>query len=293
MATITFDEPGLANINAQSTALEFPSNDEAGSDIRIIWDDTVLLPRHSHTAIWKAKYTQQVGYYAWAWHSANTGSWVPNYGYGTHPYPTDNESSPTYNSSDGQYTGLLYSGGGIDGDIHHHELADGRDIIACGSSITECGGAITPLSVSDGTWLTQARVAYEDGSDTVHIYWPDLVGNPSKKLVAIKTTSTITGSAGSTPAFYFGASDWTASGGANDETPSGQFRFFKLFDTDLSLSDIQTEAAYEGNTAQTAAGLANTWYMNINPTVSDVTDKSGEGNDPSWANANRPSDVSF
>ena len=31
-----------------------------------------------------------------------------------------------------------------------------------------------------------------------------------------------------------------------------------------------------------------TWYINDNPTPTDVTDKSSAGHDPSWANSNRP-----
>ena len=60
-----------------------------------------------------------------------------------------------------------------------------------------------------------------------------------------------------------------------------------MFTEPLDLADIQAELA-ETNTPQSAAGAASIWYANINPTPDDVTDKSGEGNDPTWFNANRP-----
>ena len=56
----------------------------------------------------------------------------------------------------------------------------------------------------------------------------------------------------------------------------------------MSITDIAAEAASEQDLPVTAAGTASRWYSNINPTPSDVSDKSGAGHSPTWDNANRP-----
>jgi hypothetical protein len=66
-------------------------------------------------------------------------------------------------------------------------------------------------------------------------------------------------------------------------------RGIRQFNAALALADIQAEiAAIGNNAAASAAGQGATWYINDNPTPSDVTDKSGAGHNPVWANANRP-----
>ena len=58
-------------------------------------------------------------------------------------------------------------------------------------------------------------------------------------------------------------------------------RGIKIFNRVLSESDMQAEAASDA--LATSAGMANIWYMNINPTPSDISDKSGKGHHPAWA----------
>jgi hypothetical protein len=38
----------------------------------------------------------------------------------------------------------------------------------------------------------------------------------------------------------------------------------------------------------TSAGTSSVWYLNINPTPTDITDKSGKGHNPSWVGSERP-----
>lgn len=40
--------------------------------------------------------------------------------------------------------------------------------------------------------------------------------------------------------------------------------------------------------AYCSANSITPWYVNLNPTPSDISDKSGAGHDPAWLNANRP-----
>jgi hypothetical protein len=228
-----------------------------------------------HTAIWKARYRKQNGYYAVTWHSHNDARWHSDtYEFGAHPYPCDGRVE-----SNGQALAMT----GSTGTTQYHEIAGtpgGHDWIASPGP-----GQTFPL-VTD-VWVTQARTAeVVNGTTLRHTYWPD-VSKPTQFIrQEIALSSLVAG--GSTAAFYFGASDWTASGTTNNETPCCTLRGLALFGEALSIADIATEAATDGNTAQTTAGRASVWYINKNPTPTDVSDKSGAGHSPVWANANRP-----
>lgn len=240
-----------------------------------------MLSRTSHTAIWKANYFQQTGYYAVAWHSENTGSWpASRYQYGSHPYPASGSVDGT-----GQSTG----GTGVSGTVHYHEMAG----LGASDFLASPGGS--SLIVVKGVWLTQARTCELIGGTTLrHTFWPDIVGHPDFAIVQEFASSELN-SPGS-PAFYFGASDWRAGlGGAGststDESPGCTLRGLMLFDAPLVLTDIEDEAANESsNAAVTAAGIASIWYCNKNPTPTDISDRQGQRSphSPSWANTNRP-----
>ena len=261
------------------TGLIFPSNNAANSDIRLLWSGANLLSRTAHTVIWLAKYVQQDGYYAVTWHSPNDGVWDDGaYSVGMHPYPCNG----AFNAA-GQATG----GTGDTGTVHYQEIAGLLVATDCIAS-TNAPGPQDVFLVTKGTWYQSARSVKVVGSDLVHTYWPDIANNPTKFIVQSFATASL-GSAGGAPAFYIGASDWTATGNANSETISGTVRGIRLFSAALVIADIQTEiAAIGNNAAASSAGQAATWYINDNPTPSDVADKSGAGHSPSWANANRP-----
>lgn len=258
------------------TGLIFPSNGASGGDIRMLWSGGNLLPRLTHTAIWKANYVQQDGYYAVTWHSHNDGSFHGDlYEFGAHPYPATGSVD-----ANGQSTG----GTGGSGTVHYHEVAG----LGAHDYLASPGGSA--LLVTKGQWYTQARTcSLVSGTTYRHIFYPDVVGNPSFKIQQDVDLANIPSP--SAPAFYFGASDWTATGSTNSETPSGTLRGMMLFDAALTLADITSEAANESsNAAVTAAGIAAIWYCNKSPTPSDVADKQTQRttHSPSWANANRP-----
>lgn len=254
------------------TGLTFPSNNAAGSDIGLDWSGPAMVPRNTHTVIWKARYVQQTGYYAWAWHVRADNTWgASQFEFGTHPYPASSGSVSG--------TGQAQNGTGAAGTVHYFEIAG----LLGGDFLTSPGGA-AGLQVTKGVWYTQARQTEIISGTTVrHRFWPDIDNNPSFVIVQDYPLSGLA----SPPAmkFRFGASPWTASGSANEECPSGTFRHFLMYDRVLSLAEIQAKAALtEDDTTD-----VNVWYSNINPTPSDVSDKSGRGRSPAWANANRPS----
>lgn len=270
-----------AGPSAPVRGLNFPSNYLAGNDIRLVWSGANLLSRTSHTVIWKARYRRQLGYYAWAWNSGSTGpgDWPANsYEYGTHPYPT----TGSYDSS-GQSTG----GTGSSGQVQYYEIAGlgAADYIASAQPLPQ-----NATRLAYDVWVTQARSCQVIGGSTMrHIFWPDI----SRPDIYIQQDHPLAGLTAANPRFLLGCSPWREGFGgqgptSNDECPSGDFRYLKLFSAPMSIADIAAEAASEQDRPVTAAGSAALWYSNINPTPSDVTDKSGAGHSPTWDNANRP-----
>lgn len=266
------------------TGLDFPGNSTAGSDIRLLWTGANLLPRYPHTAIWKAYYKAQSNYYALKWHTPNAGSFDGgNWSLGMHPYPTDGLG--------GNWNPVTGQGFPTNSTDHLYEIAiGGSDII---STPDPGGSGNQKFTVTKGVWVTQAgSVELVSGTTLRHRFYPDLGTYPNGYIEYDWALSNLSSSNPGGEAFLFGASDWRSgipSAGQNDETPNCYLRWIKLFDDVLSNADILSEAAYASEGATTTAGIAALWYSNLNPTPTDVTDKSGAGHDPSWANANRPS----
>jgi hypothetical protein len=79
-----------------------------------------------------------------------------------------------------------------------------------------------------------------------------------------------------------GASSGQSWGGyAGYEEYKGILRGFQWYDALLSMPQVASELATPGS-ARTP------WYLNRNPTLLDVSDKSGNGNHPLWDGADRP-----
>lgn len=260
------------------SGLQFLANGTTGSDIRLNWSGANLLSRTTHTVIWLAQYFQQTGYYANTWHTSNDGTWhASSYEMGAHPYPCDGTDS------------FGQANVGSSTTVHYMEMAGlgGQDLIAQPGAAT--------LIVKDGRWYAQARKCeIISGTTLRHTVWADVLNAPNNVIQfesALGSLATPT-----TPAFIIGCSPWTSSnwagagsGYTNSECPGSIMRGIRQFAAGLAIADIQTEVAAIGNnTAASSAGQSSVWYINDNPTPSDVSDKSGAGHSPSWANANRP-----
>lgn len=261
-------------------ALEYVSNGEAGGDVRTIWDGDVMLDRMVHAIIWDAFYIQHTGYYAWKWFAHNDGSFhFDKYESGNHPFPCDGEFETSGN------IGNASGGTGSGGEVHYHESAGhgGADYIR-----DETGNSNI---VVKGQWLKQGcasrLITVSSTDDTIEeLFYFDFT-QPSK---VIRTLTPVAGfPTPSAPAFYFGASDWTASGSANSECPSGRFRNWQLYSAYKSAAQLLTLSSLLSNAAIVAhADAGGLHYVNIDPTPTDIADKSGLDNHPRWANANRP-----
>ena len=76
---------------------------------------------------------------------------------------------------------------------------------------------------------------------------------------------------------FFGDAAWSP----GNEVYFGILRNFQIYDTNLSLSNIANEINSPGS-------VQTPWYLNRNPTPSNISDNSGNNNDPSWVGGERP-----
>lgn len=262
------------------TGLDFPENLTSGSDVRLEWTGSANLQRQPHTAVWKYRPRQQTGYYTTIWHSWDDDGWhASQWEFGTHGHP----------ASDGVVdgNGQRQNGTGSGGTTHYWEIAGllGNDFFC------SPGGPGGTLMVKD-LWYTQARqteIINISGTDYVrHRFWPDIDNAPS---LVIEQDYPLSGLTSGAPGMKFtiGGSPWRADAGGsgtNDETPNGVIRHIMLYDAALSFSEIQAKLSRVSD--DSVASDSRCWYSNINPIPGDVSDKSGAGHSPSWANANRP-----
>lgn len=273
--------PRSDGVDADEAGLLFPANGPGG-DVRLVWDGANLVPRVGHTAIIRYQPAYQDGYYAVLWHSPNDGVWdFGAYAWGTHPYPGGNGSVNA--------NGQALDGQGSSGTEHYWESAG---LLAAADYLASPGGSAVAIGID--TWVVQIRksrllVSGPDAGMIEHVFVPDLLGDPSFQ---IRQLTGPLGTGGANPAFYIGASDWRSGlpfgADENDETPNGVVRGIQLYDAYLSDADAAIEAANVTDTPLTAAGQASVWYIDHNPTPTDVADRSGAGHDPRWANALRP-----
>lgn len=242
---------------APITGLIFPSNDDPAGTVQFRFSTPPNIK--PLTVMLKAFPINHAGFYTFFFHGPEDGTFSGASDYfGCHPYP-DTPGAST----------------------HKFEISvEGAD------DTTADNGQSSVVAYDQ--WYNQAATS-EDTSGTVTTirYWYDLLDTPLKVI----THPTIHGvlNNASDPCIVFGDAPWNP----NNERASSIQRGFAIFDTDLTTAQIEALTVIEqdaGFIAEcTSLGvLANLWYLNMNPTPSDISDKSGNGNHPAWLNANRP-----
>lgn len=130
-------------------------------------------------------------------------------------------------------------------------------------------------------WYIQALRAYTSGADKfLEFYWD--LPDTTKKVESGALNPY--GTAPPSPALTWGDAPWTdqaPNGGEGREMFYGYLRGIQTYDANLSLTDIANEIASPGS-------VRTPWYLNLNPTPSDISDKSGSGHNPAWVGAERP-----
>ena len=247
--------------------LDFPTNTAVadGSTVRFKFTDPHLngLPIYGPggagvTYVFKVRPKQQTGYYTTFFWANDDGRGIietftwHNGGadtyYGMHPYPQD----PT----------------GSNGTVHNWEVS------------VEAVDIQNGLVVKDA-WYTQVVRVWADGSGKHHEYfwdWPNQ--DTGHKVVRVSPPSygVLNPPA---PALTFGDAPWQP----GREMCACTLRGLQIYNSLLSLADIQAEMAAP---LSTPAGATSVWYLNLDPTPSDISDKSGKGHHPAWVGTGRP-----
>lgn len=257
------------------TGLDFPSNTTPAATVYFLWDGAAAPDIEPFTFLWRtAPKVQQPGednnsrYYT-AWFLGNISTGSPFSGLflnpyvGAHPFP---DPSPN-------------------GTTHHWEIP-----IQQNDYITDDNANDTTV-VKDGTEYSQAMVVTRIGNELrAKFYWH--LRSSTSKVITYDSVDSYANRGGGPGADYgmcIGAAPWNP----GNEEASSILRGFQSFQAALTLAQIQALEACNSNAAALSAasgqGVSH-YYLNINPTVADISDKSGNGNHPSWANANRPDD---
>ena len=135
------------------------------------------------------------------------------------------------------------------------------------------GNDITGDPVVFNRWYLQVAVVSKDGSATHHTYywdWPDTTTHKIRRTGALYA-------AAPNPAIMVGDNPWNP----GEEVYDGVLRGFQFYDVALTPSEIAQEIAAPGSVRQP-------WYLNLNPTPTDISDKSGNGHHPAWVGTERP-----
>lgn len=263
-----------------STALEWLANGASGGDIRLNWP-VAIVPRYPHTIIYQMLHYEQLGYYSGPWHTHNDGSFHSDFWEwgGCYGYPHDGTME-----SSGQATGAGQLG--PTGDTHFYESAGlgSHDYIGDEQDPRQN----FPVTYNVALWM--ARSCRIVGADIEHRVYPDL-SQSTRYIRTLVPIADIDDDAGGSDIFAFGASEWTGNGNTNSETPYGWTRGFQWYDDFLDTAEILTQKALTSNAAVAAHSAC--VYVNLNPTHTDVQDKSGLGNHPSWDNSNRPGTINL
>lgn len=252
--------------HAQETGLDFPGSDAipSGSTVRFKFTDPHLngLPIYGPsgngvTYIWRAYPRRQAGYYtAFFWGNDDGAGEISTFIW-------NNGGADTY------YGFHPYPDPPPDGSSHKWEIsADARDF--------------REHFVEYDRWHTQAAIVWRDANNEKHhaFYW-DLPNTDANHRVIHVSSSDNNNQNPPAPALTWGDAPWQP----GKEVWNGILRGFQIYSTRLTLEEIQAEI---DDPLSTAAGAANIWYLNINPTPDDISDKSGKGNNPEWVGGRRP-----
>jgi hypothetical protein len=203
-----------------------------------------VLPRRKTVALHGPNHY----YTCFFWGNDGTLTWdggSANTYYGAHPYPIPEHTGP------GQWEISVYG----------RDLTTGKEVVW-------------------DRWYTQVFRAWRDNAGNVNheFYWnwpnttTDVLRysfndpwwaarNPPRPAIVVGQTPNVNGLSWGG---YQGWEEW-----------NGVIRGMQFYDANLSLADIAQELASPGSTRRP-------WYLNLNPTPQDTTDKSGSGHHPSW-----------
>lgn len=235
--------------SSAQTGLDFPGSAGVTNTMRFRFLNP--LPIYPATYIWRAYPRRQAGYYTtFFWGNDGSMYWADG-------------------SVDSVYGAHPYPNPAPSGTNHDWEIAAE-------------GGDVVNGRVEYDRWHTQALVVWADASGRKHhvFYW-DLPNTDPSRRVEYVASASYGNRMPPVPALTWGDAPWAP----GQEVYNGILRGIQIYSSNLSIADILSEA---NAPLSTASGAANVWYLNLNPTPSDISDKSGRGHHPQWVGAERP-----
>jgi hypothetical protein len=237
------------------SGLEFPGSAAVTRTMRFRF--SAPLPMYPATYIWRAYPRRQAGYYTAFFWGNDDGKGTLS----TFLWARDR-------TADSYYGAHPYPDPPPNGTSHNWEIAVEQSDFVQGAVVYD-------------RWYTQALRVWSSWRGKHHEFYWDLPHVDARHRV----TRISPGSWGNTPppapALTWGDAPWAP----GNEVWNGILRGIQIYSTKLSIDDILSEAS---TPLSTSAGAANIWYLNLNPTPRDISDKSGRGHHPEWVGGERP-----
>jgi hypothetical protein len=136
--------------------------------------------------------------------------------------------------------------------------------------------------VEYGRWYKQALVVWSDEFGKHHKFYWDLPKTDSSHTVSRLSPPDYGNANPPSPALTWGDAPWNP----GKEVYCGILRGIQIYSTKLTVADLISESEVP---LSTATGVKNIWYLNSNPTPTDISDKSGRDHHPEWVGSERPS----
>jgi hypothetical protein len=234
------------------------------------------------TYLWRALPRRQAGYYtAFFWGNddgngtLDTFFWVPG-AKKEHAAPGSGVAGklPTSRWKPGRYADSYYGAHPYPtrpplGEDHLWEIAADREDSVNGE-------------VKYGCWHTQAFMAWSDWRGKHHEFLFDLPHTDACHRVSYSLDRSYGERMPPAPALTWGDAPWAP----GKEVWNGVLRGIQIYSAHLTLEEILTEL---DQPLSTRKGSDHIWYLNLNPTPEDISDKSGRGHHPEWVGEERPS----
>jgi hypothetical protein len=238
-----------------SLGLDFPGSAAVATTMRFRFLDPLAM--YPATYIWRAFPKQQAGYYtAFFWGNDDgrgtleTFLWTPE------------------DDADSYYGAHPYPNPPPRGEAHDWEIS------------IERGDYVNGPVVYD-RWYTQAFRAWVDGTYKRHEFYWDLPNTGRHHRVVRESPGTWGSRQPPVPTLTWGDAPWAP----GNEVWNGILRGIQIYSSALSMSDLMREVELPLSTEQ---GADSVWYLNLDPTPSDISDKSGRAHHPHWVGDERP-----
>jgi hypothetical protein len=258
-------ESGDCSTAVEVTGLDFPGSSAVNTTMRFKFSnpERVGLPIYGAggsgvTYIWRIYPRQQPGFYtAFFWgNDDGKGKLAPTF------FWVREGVADTY------YGAHPYPDHQPDGDTHKWEISVEQDDFVNGV-------------VHYNRWYTQAFRAWSDASGKHHEFYWDLPKTDANHRVIRVSPPSWGNVVPPFPALTWGDAPWNP----GKEVLNGVLRGIQIYSSYLSLEDIKREIE---SPLSSAAGKAFIWYLNLNPTPNDISDKSGRHHHPYWVGTERP-----